>query len=305
MDNLDSNHMNMIRTTKDYCVDHAAATAAIAQYAITVTSVRNKITLIDALNIIASGTTTGVTIDTNLLRATMSDLAVKCASATFAYASSVNNNTLKAQVKFTRSQLDGFKKDDVDDICQGIHDVANTNLAVVTPFGIALLDVTDLQTAINLYAAGMQGPRQKRISISSAKDQIKTNIAETINILLDEQLDKMTDTLKLSNTVYYNEYYLAREIIDLGSTTGKVRGTVTDDDDNTLNGVLFTIRKAGLPDIVGQSTSANGGKFGVSNLPADDYDFTWELTGFQAQTENNVHLSAGKELKRVIKMLPV
>ncbi|MFI5218088.1 MAG: carboxypeptidase-like regulatory domain-containing protein [Bacteroidia bacterium] len=305
MDNLDTNRLNMIRTTHDYCVDKAAATAAIAQYAVTVTSVKNKITLIDALNIIASGTTTGVTLDTNLLRATMSDLAYKCGSATFAYASSVNNNTLMAQVKTRRSEFDGFKKEEVDDICQGIHDAANANIVAAGPFGITPLDITDLQTAINLYVAGMQGPRQARISISSAKDQIKDNISQTIQKLLKEQLDRMTDTLKQSNNVYYSEYYMAREIIDLGSTTGKIRGTVSDNGGNALDGVLFSIFKTGSTDLVASTTSSGGGKFSASNLPAGDYDLVWELATFQPVRENNVHLAAGKELKRVITMLPV
>ncbi|MBK5284453.1 MAG: carboxypeptidase regulatory-like domain-containing protein [Bacteroidia bacterium] len=305
MDNHETNRMNMIRTTHDYCVAKAAATAGIPQYVITVTAVKNKITLIDALNIIAGGTTTGVTLDTNLLRQTMSDIAYKCASATFAYASSVNNNTLKAQVDFPRSSFEHFKKEEVNDICQGIHDATNTNIVAVTPFGAKPLDVTDLQTAINLYAAAMQGPRQARISISSAIDQIKTNVSDTLKFLLGEQLDKMTDTLKLSNKIYYNEYYLAREIIDLGSTHGKLRGTISDNSGNALSGAVVIMRLTGQAPIAYQATTKADGKYVISPVTVGDYDISVEAVGFQPYAETNVHFGPGKEIRRTISLLPV
>jgi hypothetical protein len=297
--------MNMIRTTRDYCIDHAADTAGIPQYAITVTALSNKITLIDALNVVGSGTTTGVTLDTNLLRKTMSDIAYKCASATFAYASSVNNNTLKAQVDYSRSALDGFKKEDINDICQGIHDVTNTNILAVTPFGAKPLDVTDLQTAINLYAAGMQGPRQQRISISSAKEQIKDNISATINTLLKEQLDRMTDTIKLSKPIYYSEYHLAREIIDLGSTTSKLRGTVKNNADAIIPGAVIQMKITGQATLAYQVTAGADAKYSISPVAANNYDIYCNAPGYQPYLETNVHFAAGKEVKRSFGLIPV
>ncbi|MBK5285631.1 MAG: hypothetical protein JJE25_09510, partial [Bacteroidia bacterium] len=241
MDNQDTNHVNMIRTTHDFCKANPAPTAGIAAFAPLVATVHNKLTLIDGLDIIAMGSTTGVTLDTNLLRSTMSDIAYKCAAATFAYAASVNNNTLMAQVKQRRSEFDSFKKEEVDDICQGIHDVAHNNIALVSPFGITPIDVTDLQTAIDLYIASIQGPRQARITIGNAKSQIKEIIKDTIQNIIKNQMDRMVDTLKLSNKIFYDKYYLAREIIDLGSTTTKIRGTIKDNEGNPLPNAIVSL----------------------------------------------------------------
>lgn len=305
MNTYETNRMNMIRTTRDYAVDHAADTAGVAQYAISVTALSNRITLIDSLNIVATGTTTGVTLDTNLLRKTMSDIAYKCAAATFAYASSVNNNTLKAQVKHSRSALDGFAKEDVDDICQSIHDATNANIVAVTPFGAKPLDVADLQTAINLYVAGMQGPRQARISISSAVEQIKDSIASTIKILLGEQLDKMTDTLKISKPIYYSEYYLAREIIDLGSTTGKLRGLVKNNTVVLINGAVIQMKITSQAAVAYQTNSDADGKFSISPVAVNNYDIFVTAPGFQPYSELNVHFAPGKEIKRTFVLIPV
>jgi len=305
MDNQDTNHVNMIRTTHDFCVDNAAATVTITAFAGLVTSVNTKLTLIDSLDIVALGTTTGVTLDTNALRKTMSDIAYKCASATFAYASSVNNNTLAAQVKFRRSEFDAFKKEEVDNICQGIHDVANTNIAAVTPFGIKAIDLADLQTAINLYNASIQGPRQARISISSAKSQIKDNIKVVIQNLFKNQMDRMVDTLKVSNKIFFDEYHQAREILDLGSTVGKLRGTVLDNNGDPIQNATVTMHLAGVAAVVYTATTDADGKFVISPVSPGDYDIFANATGFQQFSEINVHFGPGKEIRRTITLLPV
>ncbi len=305
MENRDSNRVNMIRATKTFCSANTAPTAGIAAFAPLVATVGTKITLIDGLDQVAMGSTSGVTLDTKAIRKAMTDLAFKCGSALTAYASSVNNNTLKAKVKYTETNYKEFKKEEVDDICQTIRDEANTNILAAGPFGYVALDVTDLQTAINLYRTSIQNPRQAIISKKSANEQIKNLIRQIIDDIFVNQMDKMVNTLKATQPVFLGKYFDAREVIDIGSTTAKVRGTTTDVNDNTLNGVTFKIKTTGTANIIAQTTSANGGKFGISNIPVGDYDFSWELTGYVTQTETNVHIAAGKELKRKIKLATI
>jgi len=305
MENVESNRVNMIQTTAGYCDGNSGATAGIGAFAGVLGTVKNKLVLINGLDQIGMGTTTGVTMDTNLLRATMSNIGIKCASAVVAFANSTNNNTLKAKVNYTISDLNKMKKDEVDDVCQTIHDETNTNIAGAGPFGIVAGDVTDLQTAIDLYRASIQKPRQAIISRSQAIDQMKEQIGSTVQNLLGGQMDKMVNTLKTANADFYSGYYKAREVIDLGATTGKVRGTVTDVNDVQLANVRFTITKTGTGEVVGQTETDAAGKFGISNLAPGDYDFTWELAGYVTQTETNVHLAAGKELKRRVKLVRV
>jgi hypothetical protein len=44
------------------------------------------------------------------------------------------------------------------------------------------------------------------------------------------------------------------------------------------------------------------GKFNAAKLPAGDFDFVFEKENYKTVTETNVHISAGKELKRKIVM---
>lgn len=302
MKNENSNRVNMINATITLCDANTTATAGITGFAGVLATVKGKIVLINSLNQLGDGTTTGVTLDTKLLRKTMTEHALKCANATLAYANSINNNTLKALVNFTESKLNGMKKEDVDDACQGIHDAANANSAGAFNFGIGAADITDLQTSIDVYRIGTQNPRQAIITKSHAIKQADTMIRETISNLLVGQMDKMVNTLKLTNRGFWDGYKQAREIIDLGTTTAKVRGTVKDINDVPLVDAGFAILKQGTTESVAKTKTDVKGRFNLSHLPSGDFDFIWDLTGYETVTETNVHISAGKELKRRVVM---
>ena len=252
------------------------------------------------MNTVAGGTSTGVTLDTNNLRTAMQDLAVKCAAGTFAYASSVSDNTLKAKVNYKGYQLDKIKKEDVDDVCEGIRTATDGVIAAVAGFGVLPADTTDLKTAIDLYRIASQNPRQAIITKSQANKKGTVMIGEVITDLLIAQMDKMVDTLKVSNRGYWDGWKQAREIIDLGSTTAKVRGTVKDELDVPLSNARFSIFKTGTTTLVKMVVTDAKGKFNASGLSPGGFDFKWELTGYVSVDELNVKIAAGKELKRTI-----
>lgn len=302
MKTRNSNRVNMINTTIAICDANTATTAGIPSFATVLGSVKSKMVLINSLNQIGDGTTTGVTLDTKGLRKAMTDLALKCANATLAYANSINNNTLAALVNYSESELNRLKKEDVDDTCEAIHDATNANIAGATNFGVVASDVTDLQASIDLYRTASQNPRQALISKSQAKQQVTNMIREVIDDLMIAQLDRMVNTLKTANKDFWSGYKQAREILDLGTTTAKVRGTVLDEEDVPLKGVVFSILDTGTEDVVVSVKTDTKGKFNAAKLSAGTFDFKWELKGYQTVLETEVKISNGKELKRKIVM---
>lgn len=297
-----SNRVNMINANITCCDANTAATAGIPSFVIILGSVKSKMVLINSLNQIAEGTTKGVTLDTNVLRKEMTALALKCANATLAYANSIHNNTLAALVNYSETKLNSLKKEDVDDVCEAIHDATDANFAGATNFGVIASDVTDLQAAIDLYRTASQNPRQAIISKSQAKKKVTKMIREVIDDLLVAQLDKMVNTLKTSNKDFFDAYKQSREIIDLGKTTAKVRGTVLDENDAPIKGVLFSITETGTGKKIGETQTDVKGKYGITKLPVGDFDFEWSKNGYITVTEENVHISAGKDLRRKIVM---
>lgn len=295
--------MNMINTVIQFSDDNTSATSGITAYAIALSDAKTKVVLIDALDQIATGTTKGVTTDTNAIREAMSDIAFKCAAATFAYATFAKNNTLKAEVNYTRKGLNRFKKEEIDDICQTIHDATNTNITNVQNYGASATDVTNLQTAITLYRNASQDPRQKRISISDSKSQIKDLIRQIISVEFKGLMDKMAGTLKTSNPNFVNKYFLSRKIIDLGKTTGKLRGTTTDGGKKKIADVLIALRITGEKPIAHQTLSNSEAVFGIANIKPGNYDIEVSKSGFQTITETNIRFGPGKELQRKYIML--
>ncbi len=188
-------------------------------------------------------------------------------------------------------------------VSQGIHDAANANAVAVAAYGVTATDITDLQAAIDLYRLATQNPRQAIITCSQAKSQAKQMIKEVIADLLVGQMDVIVDTLKLSNRPHWDGYKHVREVIDLGSTTAKVRGTVVNDDnDSPLANVLFVVLEVGTENVVKQALSDGEGKFNVAGIAPGTYDFRWSLDGFMTEFEGNVVVAAGKELKRKVSL---
>lgn len=297
-----SNRVNMINANITFCDANTAATAGIPSFATVLGSVKSKMVLINSLNQIAEGTTKGVTLDTNVLRKEMTALALKCANATLAYANSIHNNTLAALVNYSETKLNSLKKEEVDDVCEAIHDATDANIAGASNFGVTPTDVTDLQAAIDLYRTASQNPRQAIITKSQAKKNVTNMIREVIDDLLLAQLDKMVNTLKTSNRDFFDGYKQSREIIDLGKTTAKVRGTVLDENDAPVKGVKFVISETGTGNIIGETQTDVKGKYGITKLPVGNFDFEWSKSGYKTVTEENVHISAGKDLRRKIVM---
>ncbi len=306
---METKLVNKVTTIRTVCVFLAVAanvviTNTIAAFAAVLLTVKNKLILIDAYDQIVLNGTSGVTLDTKVLRKTMSNLAFKCAQATLAYANSVNNNTLANLVKFKPYMLNRLTKEEIAVICQQIRNAANANAGALN-FGIAASDITDLQSAIDLYLLSSSNPRQARITKKTAGGQIKKLIKEIYNDQFKGQMDIMINTLFISNPEFVKNYFFAREIIDLGSTKTKLRGSITDSNRVPLVNVSVIMRLAGQSAIAYQTLTLIDGTFEIVPVIPGNYDITYELRGFAIQTELNYHFKPGSEKKhKIILLLP-
>ena len=305
MKQRDNNRINMVNAVIGFCDNHTADTSGISAFANTLFVIKAKMVLVNSLNQIGSGNTKGVTADTNLLRETMTELALKCGSATLAFANSQHNNTLAALVNFTRNKLNKLKKEDVDDVCQGMKDATAGNIAGAMSYGVGASDVSDLQAAIDLYRQKIQSPRQAIISRSQAKKQVSAMVREVIDFLLEQQLDVMVNTLKIGNRNFCSGYKLAREIIDLGTVHTKAKGDVRDVNDVPLAGVLFSVYEAGTTKLIAKVLTNKKGRDSVTKLPHVNFDLRWELEGYVTLSESGVHIKLGKVRQRKVVMEPL
>ena len=306
MNTHSSNQVNAIRTTTQFCTDNASATSAITAFAGVLTTAKNKLVLIDNYDILATGTTKGVTLDTKAIRTTMESIAFKCSSAVIAFASQAPvNNTLISSVNFSKSKLRRTKKEDIAAICETIRSAANTNIAGASAFGISATDVTDLASSITLYSTASPNPRQAIINKSNAKKQIKILIKEVNQNVFKNQMDRMVVTLETTNSEFVSKYFLAREIIDLGTTHTKVKGTVKKADGTPIPFPTLKVIKTGTIVVDYLITGNVNGILPNTYVKPGDYDLLVECPTYISQTETNIHFAPGKTIKRNFILIPV
>ena len=299
------NRTNMIRTTVQYDLLPASvtATAGIPAYGGIVTTVKTKLILIDQLNLIANGTSKGVTLDTKALKQAMCFLGGRIGQALAAYASSVNNNTLFAAVDFTEDKLMRIKKDTADDVCEGIHTAGTANLVAAGPFGYTAGDLTALLAAIALYRTGADDPRQAIISKSQAIEQIEALQQDIINNLFKKQLDKMAYTLRNTpQDAFYKGHKKARVIVDLANVTGKISVKVVNSLGQPLKDVVVTVTRTDNGAVVKVVNTNDKGAASITKL-FGEYNITYERADAQPQGENNINIGAGKKVQRVVTMI--
>ncbi len=285
----------MIRTVADFCTANTASTSGITAFAGVLTTVKNKMILIDSLDAIVKSTTTGVTLDTNQLRAAMTSMALRASNAVIAFASPAHNNTLIAQVNYSPTELKHMAKDEVDDVCDAIHTAMHTNILSLAAYGITPADDTDLATAISLYRLSMSDPRQVIISKKDAGVQIKTLIKETTSELFKQQMDRMVNTLIGSDDNFVSQYYSAREVLNLGHTFTKFRGTAKDVDGNALQGATAKLTSLTDATLIYTSVSNNLGFFTNVVVKPGDYIVQYDCPGKVSQVVNPLHFSPGSE----------
>ena len=215
MNKINEAKLNMYRAVAKHCNNNPAVIAAIPAFQTAITSLNTNIASILTTAQLEIQVISGITADKAKHKETLAQQASNIANAVFAYASSIANNTLKEQVKFSARKLLRIKDDLIVPTCLNIHSAANANLAALAPYGITAAVLTSFSTAITNYTAAISSPRNA-ISLRTAYAKDLSNLFTKTDKLLKEQLDKLSVQFKTSHTDFYNAYKSNRIIIDPG-----------------------------------------------------------------------------------------
>ena len=215
--------LNMYRAVAKHCNNNPAIIAAIPAFQTAITSLNTNIASILNAAQLEIQVISGITADKAQHKETLAQQASNIANAVFAYASSIANNTLKEQVKFSARKLLRIKDDLIVPTCLNIHEAANTNLAALAPYGITAAVLTSFNTAVTNYTAAISSPRNA-VSLRTAYVKDLSNLFAKTDKLLKEQLDKLSVQFKTSHTDFYNAYKSNRIIIDPGVSSTQTKG---------------------------------------------------------------------------------
>lgn len=282
--------LNMYHAVIAYCDENAVIVATVPAFQTALTSFKAKVSSIVSTSQLEEEITSGIATDKGVLRTTLCEQAADIAALVYAYAASVNNNTLKEAVDFSKSDLRLIKDDNLPQVCQNIHAAANDNLAALAPFGVTAGMLSSLDDLIEDYAEAVPKPRNATALKKTYASTLKNLYAEA-DTILKEQMDKTAISFKSANAVFYETYKNNRIILDPATSATQVAGIVRDQwTNNPVSGVAVQV--------VDQSYSAttNGsGEYTIKIPVPGEYNITFTKAGYVTKTEENVEITLGEE----------
>ncbi|HEX8287506.1 MAG TPA: carboxypeptidase-like regulatory domain-containing protein [Pyrinomonadaceae bacterium] len=219
--------LKMYRATENYCGENSSITASNVAFRTAFNNFKANIASIVA-TVQADGVPlTGITVDKNIVKQALCEKTAEIAGIVYAYASTVGSNTLKAEVNCLFTSLMRMREDALAPRCQSIHDITQTNLAVLADYGITATMLTDLQELIQSYA--LETPKS-RTAISERKTTTANLAAlfDETDAILRDRMDKLVMIFKSSHPDFVKTYETTRRTLKPPTTTTQLKVCVTD-----------------------------------------------------------------------------
>ncbi len=285
------NKLNMYYVVKNTCEKYQATWSTNAVFAASYNLWVAKIPLIEQNRDAQITEMTGVTTDTATKRQTMIEKALFIENRLQSLATVSGNAELLESVQYSASGLKKARIADAIGVCNVILSKASANAANLGIYGVTTAMVTDLQAAIAAYSGSLAKPKSAISQIKTATENLAALFKESY-ILLTKRLDLDIELFKTLKPDFYSQYKTARIIVDAGSGTNYVLGSVIVSGSGApLKGVTFTfvaenngLMKAAsneMPKPLVKKSAAKG-KFRTS-LTEGIYTVTVAKIGFKEQ----------------------
>lgn len=232
---------------------------------------------------------TGIAADKSADRARLCELLTTIAGFIYAYAASNKNETLKAEVNYTRSKFLQMREDQLVSVSQNIHALGTDNKDALRDFGVADANLSNLQTAINAFKDSLPKPRLakgQKVTMTAAAEETLAQLDE----ILTNQMDFLIEGFKSSNSNFVNLYREARKIKDPATTTTQLKGTVTNKADNTpIKDATITVVELNI------STKTNSsGEYSFKPIEIGEFTIKVTANGFQDYEINEFKVKLGE-----------
>lgn len=282
--------LNMYDAVKSVCQDNAATVATINAFQTAYTELRDKIEVIKQTNQEKSAAvTTGATENKKQRKKHLSQTAGTMARAIYAYAATVGDSELKAQVDFTAYELERTKDEEIAGRCQNIHAAASANLLALADYGVSPARLTELQTAIDDYAATIPKPRAA-INVRAAKGVTLSQLFDEADEILAKRMDNLIYSFQPTSPEFVTTYNQARKIVDNPTTTTRLEGTITDQTNgNPIAGAEVKIVESNQT----AQTDADG-EYDFNPAQFGTFTITVTKTGYQPFQQTGVEVKLGQ-----------
>jgi len=209
------------------------------------------------------------------------NVAIAVADAGYAYAVSVDDLQLKKTCNLNITALGRAKDVDIIALCQNLHDAVNPIVGNLAAYGANAAGISALQTAITAFSNITGAPADARAAVKVATKNIAQEVADGKKTLKDE-LDPLMTQFKSSNALFYNRYFAARMIDDIGH-----RKTVI------LKGGVYTAQHLPIANVtikvsgsaVRNKISGADGLYKIARLHTGTFTIVVSASGYVTQTK--------------------
>ncbi len=199
-----------------------------------------------------------------------------------AYAKYIRNTILQKEVKLSKNELDNVSGLDLVEVANVQYGIINTHLTETALYGLTADTQKQYRSAIDAFAAAIPQPRQAQMQ-GRENTELRDQGFDKADDAVDN-LDSVVEIVKLSEPVFYAGYKNARKIIDQGSGSLQVKGTVSEaGTDKPIAGATLIFRLSGNTKVVLEKDTADKGGFMIKSLDEGIYEVTIVKVGFQTQ----------------------
>lgn len=187
----------------------------IPQLSDSVTNFKNVISDISLKAVKRNTVTKGATENKSLNRIGLENAVVEISSALYALGYKTTNEVIKAISNVPPSTLDRMRDTEVVNKANVILNTASENEEALLNYGIDAEDIAKLRNCIAGYktsSTDKSGSGTESKVITKTLKELFRNAAD----ILDNELDRMVDSLQTKEKNFYDSYYAVRSVKNLG-----------------------------------------------------------------------------------------
>lgn len=142
------------------------------------------------------------------------DVLMPVGSALWAYATASRDTEMAARTRINDSMLRRVRDTELLGKAKGVHAEAAAKLAGLADYGITQPTLDDLSAKIEAYSAALGNRESSVAERIGAREALAGLFAEADSVL--EQIDAIMELMRANSVQFYNEYFAARVIKDVG-----------------------------------------------------------------------------------------
>jgi len=226
MKDSQENKYSMYLAVKKVLVDNTGVWSVLQAFVTAVGTYMMKLDRIGDLVEVQETPTTGVRKDKLLALDLMVDRTVALAGAVFAYATEVNNQTLRDVMAVTESDLRQVRDTLAVERARSVYDHAAPLAGSLSDYGVTAVEIADVDMAITAFADSIPQPRVAITTRKGATTELAI-VMKQVDGVLKDTLDKLMPKFKTTAPEFYASYFNARIIVDSGGAHGRAELQLT------------------------------------------------------------------------------